>query len=137
MTGTPDTPEKNGPYTNKLRRGECLTTGWAYINEIRSHVKDANTTLYFVSIGLQSGWKAPAPGSDKPEPVYQNLELLVGNSLVKTLSLFQGAYTKDTGKPYGQVQIRNLVFSAAAGDEKIFLNTRGILETITFGQLDE
>lgn len=129
-----DPVEKKGPFSNRIRRGETLTSGWGYINEIREHTK-GDKTLLFVSIGLQSGWRDG--GGDQPEPVYQNIELLVGSTLVKTLSLFKGEYTKDTGKPYGYVQIRNLVFSATAGEEKIFLNTRGVLETITFGQLDD
>lgn len=126
--------EKTGHFTNKIRRGETLTSGWAYLNEVRSHQK-GDKTLWFASLGLQCGWQDS--GGDKPEPVYQNIELLVGSSLVKTLSLLEGEYTKETGKPYGQVQIRNLIFSATEGTERIFLNTRGVLETITFGQLDE
>lgn len=126
--------EKKPSFINRIRRGETLTTGWGYINEIREHRK-GDKTLFFVSIGLQSGWQDT--GGEQPEPVYQNIELLVGSTLVKSLSLLKGVYTKETGKPYGFVQIRNLVFSATAGDDKIFLNTRGVLETITFGHLED
>ncbi|WP_299948209.1 hypothetical protein [uncultured Microbulbifer sp.] len=37
-----------------------------------------------------------------------------------------------------RVQIRNLEFHVAEGsDEKIYLNNRGILETVAFGHLDQ
>jgi hypothetical protein len=121
--------ENSKRFTNRIRRGETLTTGYAYVNSI-TKVKKGDEDLWFISLGLQSGWQ-PGDQEDKPKPVYQNIDLLIGQSLL------EGEYTKETGKLYGFVQIRNLVFIPKEGTDTIFLNTRGILESITFGQLDE
>lgn len=123
-------------FANQLFATDCLTTGHAYVNSIRIH-KTEDRELVFVSLGLQSGSKAAADGNGY-EPVYQNVDVLAGLSLERSLRLLEGDYTRDTGKLFGKVQIRNLTFQAAPAQnsDAIYLNTRGILETLQLGALE-
>lgn len=128
---------KKPAFANRLFSTDSLTEGHAYINSIRVVPGQNDRELVFVSLGLQSG-SVPAADGEGYEPVYQNVDVLCGVGLERSLKMLAGEYTKDTGKLYGRVQIRNLVFRAEPSerDERIFLNTRGILETLQFGSLE-
>lgn len=129
-------PGRKPAFSNRLFASDCLTEGHAYINSIRVH-KGEERERVFVSLGLQCGSKAAADGEGY-EPVYQNVDVLAGPTIEHSLRLLEGEYSKDTGKLFGKVQIRNLTFQAKPDDKSdaIYLNTRGILETLQLGALE-
>lgn len=124
------------PFQNRLYSTDSLTTGHAYLNSVRPYDKDGRQ-LIFVSLGLQTGSKAAADGEGF-EPVYTNVDLLAGPTIERSMRLLIGDYSKDSGKLFGKVQIRNLTFQpeAAQDSDRIYLNSRGILETFQLGSLE-
>ncbi len=125
------------PFENVIRRGETVTKGWGYLSQVRRHERAGQDPLFFASIGLQCGWK-PGENPEKPDPIFQNVELLIGSTCVRSMMALEGEHTKESGLIYGYFVIRNLNWSVAPVDEgKAYLNSRGILETVQFGWIDE
>lgn len=136
-TTTPQSTEKKAPFVNQLYSTDSLTTASGFIHEIKTHEKDNNVN-YFVRVSIITGTeKNPAPTSpdDEYTRVFQSVDLLAGRSLGFTLQelLRAGA---NLSKIRVNVQIRNLRFQPGIHEGKPVLNSRGILETITFGILD-
>lgn len=123
-------------FVNRLFSTDSLTTGHAYLNSVRLHKREDREFL-FVSLGLQTGSRAAADGEGY-EPVYTNVDVLAGPTIERSMRLLVGDYSKDSGKLFGRVQIRNLTFQpeAAQDSDRIYLNSRGILETLQLGTLE-
>jgi hypothetical protein len=118
-------------FQNTLFPNDSVTTCSGFINEIRSHVKDGDT-LYFVRMGLIQGSRKIEAGW---EGDITNCDLLVGSTLRKwaeAMLPFKSAYA---GIRVNCV-IRNLKFTAGLYEGKPVLDSRGVLECITFGHLD-
>ena len=119
-------------FQNPLYPNDSVTTCSGFLNEIRSHEKDGDT-LYFVRVGLIQGSRRN--GSGDWEGDITNCDLLVGSTLKKWARAM-----KPLKEPYAGIRmtftIRNLKFSLGEYDDKPVINSRGVLETITFGHLD-
>ena len=119
-------------YQNEIYSNDSLTTCDGFMNEVKSHVK-GDETLYFARVGLLMGSKKNEQDEWVGDIV--NCDLLVGSTLRKWAE-----YTAPIEKPFRGVRmkfkIRNLKFTAGIHEGKPVLNSRGVLETVTFGHLD-
>lgn len=131
----PDSNQQRAVFRNELHRSDSLTTGYAYINSIRV-IPHGDKFNVFASLGMMVGREQDETKTEYV-PVYENIDVLVGRTLSKSMRLLAGEYTKETGKLFGRVQVRNLRYSIDSTDKGVFLNTRGILETFEMGYLDQ
>jgi len=119
-------------YQNEIFSNDSLTTCDGFMNEVKSHTK-GEETMYFARVGLLMGSKKNDQGEWVGDIV--NCDLLVGSTLRKWAE-----YTAPIDKPFRGVRmkfkIRNLKFSPGIHEGKPVLNSRGVLETVTFGHLD-
>jgi len=130
-------PGKVTRFRNFLRSSDSLTEGTGYINEVRPYQKDPDTTLYFVRIGLITGTEAVQGGEEgERKPVFQNCDLLVGSTLKSWAAAVQGS-SAAIAKIRCHFKIRNLQFVPDIHEGNPVLNSRGVLETVQFGFLED
>ena len=120
-------------YQNPLYPNDSVTTAPGFINEIRSYPK-GNETLYFIRAGLIQGSRKNEQGDWVGD--ITNCDLLVGSTLKKwaeSMVPFKDALTgiKVT------FTVRNLKFIPEIYEGKAVQNSRGVLESITIGHLDQ
>ena len=120
-------------FQNPLFPNDSVTTCSGFINEIRSHVKDSDT-LFFVRAGLIQGSRRNERGEWEGD--ITNCDLLVGSTLKKWAEAMKQLKDPFAGIRVGFV-IRNLKFIPAIYEGKPVLNSRGVLEAITIGHLDQ
>lgn len=121
--------------SNELFRTDSLTTALAFINSVRVH-RDGERENVFVSLSMMVGRERDPQNPDEFVPVYEFVDVLAGRTIAKSLKILQGEYNRETGKLFGHVQIRNLRWKTEVKDEKVYMNSRGILETFQMGHLD-
>jgi hypothetical protein len=124
-------------FRNFIRNTDALTEASGYINEIRPYQKDEETTLWFVRIGMIVGTvpdESKGEGARKPE--FQNCDLLVGSTLRYWAETMKAANV-DISRLRCRFKIRNLRFIADTHEGQPVLNSRGILETIEIGYLED
>lgn len=119
-------------FTNELYSFDSLTVGQGYIHEIKKHGEHV-----FVSLAILSG-RRRINQTDEFETVFQYADLLAGRTVKRTLELLVGKYDKEKGRIFGTARIRNLTYTVGDADAngKHWLESKGILETFTIGQLD-
>lgn len=115
------------PYKNVIRENDSMTICPGFINQVRK--VDEN---YFIKAGLIIG---SVMSSDGWRGDITNVELRLGHTLKKWAEAFGQIGNKASGVRV-TFKIRNLKFSAKLKDDKPMLESRGIIETITFGHLD-
>lgn len=134
-TSRQQTNEPRRQSSNDLYRTDALTTAMAFINSIRIH-RDGDRENVFVSLSMMVGRERDPQNPDDFVPVYEFVDVLAGRTIAKSLKLLQGEYSRETGKLFGRVEIRNLRWKADVKDDKVYMNSRGILETFQMGYLD-
>jgi len=129
-----DTPKSDRKtFQNTVYPNDSVTTCSGFINEIRAHDK-GDDVLYFVRAGLIQGSRQKESGDWEGD--ITNCDLLVGSTLKKWAeSMLQ--YDAPFVGIRVRFVVRNLKFTPGLYEGKPVLNSRGILETITLGQLDQ
>ena len=132
VNGKPvETKTKRG-YQNEIYANDSITYCDGFINEVKSHHK-GDETLYFARVGILAGSKRDEAKGEWVGDIV-NCDLLIGSTLKKWAE-----YVEPIKEPFRGVrmkfQIRNLKFMAGIYEGKPVLNSRGILETVTFGHL--
>ncbi|OZC34600.1 hypothetical protein B9Q17_10055 [Marinobacter vinifirmus] len=120
-------------FQNPVFPNDSVTTCSGFINEIRSHAKDSDT-LFFVRAGLIQGARRNDRGEWEGD--ITNCDLLVGSTLRKWAESM-----KQFKDPFSGIRvtfvIRNLKFTPGIYEGKPVLSSRGVLEAITIGHLDQ
>ena len=120
-------------FKNPLFPNDSVTTCSGFINEIRSHQK-GDDVLYFVRVGLIQGSRKN--DHDDWQGDITNCDLLVGSTLRKWAESMKKFKDPFAGIRVGFV-IRNLKFTPGLYEGKPVLDSRGVLETISIGHLDQ
>lgn len=120
-------------FQNPLYPNDSVTTCSGFINEIRSYDKNGDT-LFFVRAGLIDGSRK----NDNGEWVgdITNCDLLVGSTLKKWAESMKPHKEAITGIRMNFV-IRNRKGVAEIYEGKPILKTKGVLEVVTIGHLDQ
>ena len=121
------TKRRRGTFKNVVRENDSLTTCPGFINQVRQV-----DGVYYVKAGLIAG---SSPSGDGFRANIHNVELRVGPTLKKWAQTYGGLDRSCAGVRLSFV-IRNLQYLARIKDGKPVLDTRGTIETITFGHLD-
>lgn len=120
-------------FQNPVFPNDSVTTCSGFINEIRSHQK-GDDTLYFVRAGLVQGSRRNDRGDWEGD--ITNCDLLVGSTLKKWAEAM-----KQFKDPFAGIRVtfvvRNLKFTPGLYEGKPVLSSRGVLEAITIGHLDQ
>lgn len=120
-------------FTNVLHPNDSLTTCGGFINEIRP--KDiSGKRFYFVRVGIVQGSRQGTDNNWIGD--ITNCDLLVGMTLKKWVESVINLKDPLPGIKVSMA-IRNLKFIPEIYDSKPVLKTRGILEKITIGYLNE
>lgn len=124
--------DKRRGYKNEIFANDSLTICSGFVSAVKPHVKGEDT-LYFARVGL-------IQGSKQEEGAWvgdiTNCDLLVGSTLKKWAEEVAGV--EDLFKGVRMTfRIRNLKFTAGIYEGKPVLNSRGILEMVTFGHLND
>jgi len=128
-------------FRNFLRSTDALTEGSGYINEIRPYDKDPDSRLWFVRVGLVVG-TALDDVSQERKPEFQNCDLLIGSTLRRWAEVMhaKGCFSEGSdslARVRCRFKIRNLRFQPGIHEGKPVLNSRGVLETIEFGWIED
>lgn len=123
--------EDKKPFLNTLFVNDSLTTCDGFVNGIREYVKN-DKVMYFFSVGLIIGSVQNETGDYKGEII--NCDLLAGATLQKWSAAFANNAEILKGVRF-TLEIRNLKFIPKIHDNKSFMDSKGILETIKVGKL--
>lgn len=128
---------KKTSFRNFIRNTDAVTQGSGYINEVRPYQKDSENTLWFVRLGLIVGTVQDTSGEpDARKPEFQNCDLLVGSTLRRWAEAMH-ASNADISRLRCRFKIRNLRFISDIYEGQPVLNSKGILETIEIGYLED
>jgi len=128
------TDKERKAFRNFLRNTDTMMAGSGFINKVRMHERVGADPLYFVRVGLISG--TTADENEERRPVYMNADLLVGSTLRHWAEQMVSAQA-DLSRLRCRMQIRNFIAVPDLHEGKPVLDTRGVLETIQFGFIEE
>jgi hypothetical protein len=123
-----DSSKRKSSYKNIIRDNDSITRCAGFINQVRNV-----DGVFYVKAGLVIG---SCKGSEQNYRAnITNVELRVGPTLKVWAEAFQGE-SKAKARVRLNFVIKNLQFGIKRNGESAFLESRGSIETITYGHID-